>query len=170
MLGYSDREVGGLHFCETFIAPAERDDVRAKLERVLAGGASFEQDNTWLTKAGASSTWPGRASRRATSRSAGLYLVCGVDITERKRQEDELRASRARIVEAADAERRRLERNLHDGAQQRLVTLSLSLRLVEARLGPDSEPAAPAARRTRRARRRRSTSCATSRAGSTRRC
>ncbi|MBA3412078.1 MAG: hypothetical protein H0T09_00140 [Actinobacteria bacterium] len=46
---------------------------------------------------------------------------------------DELRASRARIVEAGDAERRRLERNLHDGAQQRLVSLSLSLRLAEPR-------------------------------------
>ena len=49
----------------------------------------------------------------------------------------ELLASRARIVEAGDAERRRLERNLHDGAQQRLVSLSLSLRLAQARLKSD---------------------------------
>jgi hypothetical protein len=42
----------------------------------------------------------------------------------------ELRASRARIVTAADAERRRLERDLHDGAQQQLVALALDLRLV----------------------------------------
>jgi signal transduction histidine kinase len=48
---------------------------------------------------------------------------------------DELRASRARIVEAGDAERKRLERDLHDGAQQRLVGLSLSLRLARSRLG-----------------------------------
>jgi signal transduction histidine kinase len=47
---------------------------------------------------------------------------------------DELRASRTRIVEASLAERRRLERDLHDGAQQRLVSLALSLRLLEARL------------------------------------
>src|SRR5215207_169065 len=46
----------------------------------------------------------------------------------------ELAASRARIVETGDAERRRLERNLHDGAQQRLVTLALTLRLCEQRL------------------------------------
>ncbi|HET7046339.1 MAG TPA: PAS domain S-box protein [Gaiellaceae bacterium] len=52
----------------------------------------------------------------------------------------QLRASRARIVQAGDAERRRLERNLHDGAQQRLVTLSLALRLAQARL--ESDPAA----------------------------
>jgi len=46
----------------------------------------------------------------------------------------ELADSRARIVEAADAERRRIERNLHDGAQQRLVALALELRLCERRL------------------------------------
>jgi hypothetical protein len=45
---------------------------------------------------------------------------------------EELRASRARIVEASDTERMRLERDLHDGAQQRLVGLSLSLRLLLA--------------------------------------
>jgi PAS domain S-box-containing protein len=47
---------------------------------------------------------------------------------------DELAASRLRIVEASDTERRRIERNLHDGAQQRLVALSVGLRLAESRL------------------------------------
>ncbi|MGI8605744.1 MAG: histidine kinase [Gaiellaceae bacterium] len=52
---------------------------------------------------------------------------------------EELQASRARMVEAGDNERRRLERNLHDGAQQRLVALSLSLRLAQAKLAePDA--------------------------------
>ena len=45
----------------------------------------------------------------------------------------DLAASRARIVQAGDAERRRLERNLHDGAQQRLVSLALMLRLAARR-------------------------------------
>jgi signal transduction histidine kinase len=49
----------------------------------------------------------------------------------------EVQASRERIVAAGDAERRRLERNLHDGAQQRLVALSLQLRLLEAQVGDD---------------------------------
>jgi signal transduction histidine kinase len=57
---------------------------------------------------------------------------------------EQLAASRARIVEVGDAERRRLERNLHDGAQQRLVSLALDLRMVEATLEKDP----PAARRT----------------------
>jgi signal transduction histidine kinase len=64
-----------------------------------------------------------------------------MDVTERKRQEQELRRSRARIVEAGDVERRRLERNLHDGAQQRLVSLSLGLRLAQARLKADPDEA-----------------------------
>jgi len=53
---------------------------------------------------------------------------------------EELRVSRVRIVEAADAARRRLERDLHDGAQQHLVSLALDLRLLKARL-PDAEAA-----------------------------
>jgi signal transduction histidine kinase len=53
---------------------------------------------------------------------------------------EELRDSRARIVEAGYAERRRLERDLHDGAQQRLVALALSLQRVRSRL--ERDPAA----------------------------
>jgi signal transduction histidine kinase len=54
---------------------------------------------------------------------------------------EELRASRARIVEAGTHERRRLERNLHDGAQQRLVALSLTLRLAQGKLHDEPEKA-----------------------------
>ena len=58
---------------------------------------------------------------------------------EARAQLEDLRSSRARIVEAGDAERRRLERDLHDGAQQRLVGLSLALRLLRSRLGSDQD-------------------------------
>jgi signal transduction histidine kinase len=58
------------------------------------------------------------------------------DLRERS---NELRSARARGIQAADAERRRLERNLHDGAQQRLVALALELRMLAGRLAPDSE-------------------------------
>jgi signal transduction histidine kinase len=60
----------------------------------------------------------------------------------RARLED-LRASRARIVEAAEAERRRVERNLHDGAQQRLVSIAMQLGLMERKLKTDPEAAKP---------------------------
>jgi signal transduction histidine kinase len=55
-------------------------------------------------------------------------------------QFQELRASRARVVTTGDAERRRLERDLHDGAQQRLVGLSLALRLARAQPGAGADP------------------------------
>jgi signal transduction histidine kinase len=52
---------------------------------------------------------------------------------------EQLAASRARIVQAGDEARRRIERNLHDGAQQRLVSLALSVRLAEHKVGEDSD-------------------------------
>ncbi len=61
---------------------------------------------------------------------------------ELQRQLAEVAASRSRIVAAGDAERRRIERDLHDGAQQRLVTIALALRLADDRLDPGTDPAA----------------------------
>jgi signal transduction histidine kinase len=60
---------------------------------------------------------------------------------EIKTQLAEVAASRTRIIAAGDAERGRIERDLHDGAQQRLVSIALALRLAEARLGDDADPA-----------------------------
>ena len=57
------------------------------------------------------------------------------------RQAAELRASRQRIVAAQDEERRRLERNIHDGSQQHLVALAVKLRLARGLLGRDPEKA-----------------------------
>jgi PAS domain S-box-containing protein len=78
------------------------------------------------------------------------------DITERRAAEEalrrreveaarteELRASRARIVEAADAARRKIERDLHDGAQQRLVALGLDVRVARAQVERDPQVAGP---------------------------
>jgi signal transduction histidine kinase len=56
-------------------------------------------------------------------------------------QLQEVRASRARIVEAGDRERRRVERDLHDGAQQRLVSLSIELQVARRALGESGDPA-----------------------------
>jgi signal transduction histidine kinase len=61
---------------------------------------------------------------------------------EIRAQLQEVVASRARIVTATDTERRRLERDLHDGAQQRLVALALSLRMARSRLGENADPEA----------------------------
>ena len=69
------------------------------------------------------------------------YLFCGLDVTARKAVEEEIRRSRARIILASDAERKRLERNLHDGAQQNLVSVSHAVHLAARTLRTDPEKA-----------------------------
>ena len=102
------------------------------------------------------------------------------DITERREAEEalrrreieaartaELRASGARIVAAADAARRKIERDLHDGAQQRLVALVLDVGVARARLETRARVGRPVPRPSRaRSWPRPRRSCASSRAGS----
>jgi signal transduction histidine kinase len=72
---------------------------------------------------------------------AGLVLR-NSGLTEELRQRlDDLRAAQKRLVTAQDAERRRLERNIHDGAQQQLVALSVKLRLAEGLVERDPDKA-----------------------------
>ncbi len=63
----------------------------------------------------------------------------------------ELQASRARLVEATDSERRRIERDLHDGTQQRLVSIAMALGLAESKLAADRPAVAPVLREAREA-------------------
>ena len=70
---------------------------------------------------------------RLTAAAASMALEHSRLQAEVQAQLEQVRASRARIVEAGDAERRKLERDLHDGAQQRLVTLSLALGMARDR-------------------------------------
>jgi signal transduction histidine kinase len=76
---------------------------------------------------------------RLTAAAAGMALEHSRLQAEVQAQLEQVRASRARIVEAGDAERRRLEHDLHDGAQQRLVTLSLALGMARDRAAADPE-------------------------------
>jgi signal transduction histidine kinase len=71
-----------------------------------------------------------------------MYTGFVRDITERVEREEELHASRARIVAAADEARRRLERDLHDGAQNSLLALGLDLKVIQAELDRDPRSAA----------------------------
>jgi signal transduction histidine kinase len=73
-----------------------------------------------------------------------LVLENGRLTRELRRQLDQVRASRARIVESGDAERRRIERDLHDGAQQRLVSLGLQIRRMQRSLPREASILAPA--------------------------
>ncbi len=65
-----------------------------------------------------------------------MYTGYVRDITDRLEREQELRDSRARIVAAADEARRRIERDLHDGAQSRLLAVGLDLKVIQAGLDP----------------------------------
>ena len=73
----------------------------------------------------------------AVTAAAGIALENARLNVELRARVEELRGSRARIVEAGQRERQRLERNLHDGAQHRLVALSLQLSLLEEQLAGD---------------------------------
>jgi signal transduction histidine kinase len=77
----------------------------------------------------------GRVSARALAGVAGIADLIAIAIASAEAR-SELAASRARIIAMADEARRRLERDLHDGAQQRLVTLALDLRAAEAAVPP----------------------------------
>jgi signal transduction histidine kinase len=74
---------------------------------------------------------------RAAAAAAAMAIVNERLQAEVRAQLEEVRASRQRIVEAGDAERRRVERNLHDGAQQRMATLALELAMLRDRAASD---------------------------------
>jgi signal transduction histidine kinase len=78
---------------------------------------------------------------RSVAAAAGLAVENERLQAQLRARVEELRASRDRIVEAGMSERRRLERNLHDGAQQRLVALSLTMRLAQSKVRTDPEKA-----------------------------
>src|SRR4051794_1584203 len=143
--GYAREDIIGLEMAELIIPERLRDMHRRGLERYLETGAGAVL-NRRIEITGMRSDGAEFPVELAITRIAvpGRPMFTGYlrDITERKRAEQELRASRARIVQATDAERRRLERDLHDGAQQRLVALSLSLRLIRSRIESDAAGAA----------------------------
>jgi PAS domain S-box-containing protein len=138
--GYGDPEARGRGFTGLVVAPDDRPEFKRALAQVAADGPSIQHESRWVTKSGERILVEWTAIPLESARE-NQFLIAATDVTERKRQEAELRRSRARLVEAGDLERRRLERNLHDGAQQRLVSLSLSLRLAHSKLKTDAEAA-----------------------------
>jgi signal transduction histidine kinase len=75
----------------------------------------------------------------AVGAAAGIALENGRLHAELRARLAELRGSRARVIEAGQKERQRLERDLHDGAQQRLIALSLELSLIEKEIAGDED-------------------------------
>ncbi len=106
--------------------------IRLLLERDGTGLAALVQDDE---------VWKDSRSIDALNAAAGLVLDNQRLAAELEERLAEVQASRARIVAAADDERRRVERDLHDGAQQRVVSVVLLLRMAERRLGDELTPA-----------------------------
>lgn len=143
---YRAEEVLGRELAEVIVPPFLRAAHRAGLARYLAGGPARVLDRRVEITAMRSdgSQFPaevtvtevaGTAAALAGSRTFTGYIR---DITERRRAQQDLMESRARLVSASDAARRRVTRDLHDGAQQRLVTTLINLQLAEQRW--DSAP------------------------------
>jgi PAS domain S-box-containing protein len=132
--GIDDAIAIGRRFWDLIVAPEHIDAVRSAFEEAVASGVETRRETPWLAIDGGEMIVEWWTSSLSSYRP-GHYLVCGDDVTKRRRDADQLRRSRARLVAAGDAERRRLERNLHDGAQQRLVSLALTLSLADASLG-----------------------------------
>ena len=137
----------------------KRDESEDLWARVIAGESVNDLETERLRKDGSlvAVSIAGAPVRDGAGHVVG-NMVAYTEITDRKAQQaevhrlnaelrdrlEDLAASRARIVTAGDVERRRLERNLHDGAQQRLVSLALSVRIALGQV--DTDP--PAARAT----------------------
>jgi PAS domain S-box-containing protein len=136
-------ETRGKAFWELFPLPEEADEVRDVIvDAFQRNQATPERENRWRAAADGSSMDVAWALTPLHADGPDQpFLVTGMDVTDRTRHEAELRSSRARIVEAASVERRRLERNLHDGAQQRLVSLSLFIRLALGKVREDPDGA-----------------------------
>ena len=128
--GYSGEEAVGCEMADLIMPPDLRERHRAGLRRYLDGGDPALLDRRIEIE----------AVRRDGSRFPVELTITRIDvpgepvftghlrdITERLRVERELRESRARLVHASDQARRRLERDLHDGSQQQLVSVAMTL-------------------------------------------
>jgi PAS domain S-box-containing protein len=137
-----ESEIHGRFFWDVFIDPAEREAMIARFRAAAPLHPPAQYENVFTNARGEWRVIAWRSAPVHDETGAVMRIVAGgLDVTDRKLQEQELRASRVRLVAAGDDARRRLERNLHDGAQQRLVSLSLALRLAQRKLAQDPEGA-----------------------------
>jgi PAS domain S-box-containing protein len=136
----AETAVVGRHFWDVFIDEDEREAMIGRFHAASPDFPPAEYENVFTNARGELRVIAWRSAPVHDEAGHVVRIVCGgLDVTQRKLQEEELRASRTRLVAAGDEARRRLERNLHDGAQQRLVSLALALRLAQSRVDDDPD-------------------------------
>jgi PAS domain S-box-containing protein len=140
----------------SIVHPDDRERVLKEVARAEAEDGAFVVEYR-IVRADGGERWVLDRGQLIRGPGGRLWMDGAIfDITDRREAEEalrrreveaarsaELHASRARIVEAADAARRKIERDLHDGAQQRLVTLALDVRVARKRLERDPESVGP---------------------------
>src|SRR3954468_12417896 len=144
----------------TIMTLVHPDDVDGVLEAVAAASADSDelfQQEYRIVRADGNVRWVLDRGQLVRGHGGRLWMDGAMfDITERREAEEallrheveaartaELRASRARIIEAADKARRKIERDLHDGAQQRLVSLVLDVQVAKRRMAKDPADVGP---------------------------
>jgi PAS domain S-box-containing protein len=143
IFGYRADEAVGRDMADLIVPPALRGAHRRGLARFLATEEGIVLDRrlelTGLHKNG--TEFPVELTITRVD-LAGPPSFTGYlrDITDRKQAEADIRASRARLVAVADAERRRIQRNIHDGAQQRLTSVLLRLGRLRESTSGDTAP------------------------------
>jgi PAS domain S-box-containing protein len=135
IFGYSASEADGREMAELIVPPHLREAHRRGLARFLETDRGVVLDRrlelTGMRRDG--SEFPVELTiTRIALPGPPTFTGYLRDITERVTADRELRASRARLVEVADAERKRIQRNLHDGAQQRITSVLLCLGRLRA--------------------------------------
>ncbi len=141
--GFSADEAVGREMAELIVPERLREQHRRGLERYLATGQARvlgRRIEIPAVRADGEERTVELAITRAGVPGRNWFVGYLRDITDQLAAKQELIESRTRIVAAADESRRRLERDLHDGAQQQLVGLALTLRLARDRV--ESDPAA----------------------------
>jgi PAS domain S-box-containing protein len=135
IFGYTASEAVGREMAELIVPPHLREAHRRGLARFMQTGNGVVLDRR-LELTGMrrdASQFPVELTiTRIALPGAPTFTGYLRDITERVTADRELRASRARLVEVADAERKRIQRNLHDGAQQRITSVLLCLGRLRA--------------------------------------
>ena len=134
IFGYRAGEVVGRELAPLIVPPSLREAHRQGLARYLESGQSriLDQRIEITAMRADGSEFPAELTITRTGPTGEPTFTGYIrDITERQRAQRELVESRARLVAASDTARRRITRDLHDGAQQRFVTTVLNLQLAE---------------------------------------